>query len=218
MELENRLYLGDCLEILSQIPDNTFDHFISDVPYKTISGGQPDDDRRPSGILEKNNGKIFTHNNAEISSWLPEIRRVVKPSGNFLIFTNLLNLYPFILEIEKQGLILQDILLWTKNNVTPNRWYMKQAEYILWATERTNFEVKKEYIYPNTSPKLHPTEKPIELMSDLVLNFSQPQDFILDCFCGSGSTLIAAQQNNRKFFGCEIDKTYYDIAKTRLEQ
>lgn len=216
MERENSLQCGNCMDILSKIPDNTFDHFISDVPYKTIPGGHPQDSRRPTGILEKNDGKIFEHNDIDISIWLSVVRRVVKPNGNFLIFTNLLNLCPFIEAIQKQGLKLQEVLLWTKNNVTPNRWYMKQSEYILLASEDDQVPDKQEYIYPNNSPKLHPTEKPVDLMRDLIVHFSQPEDYILDCFCGSGSTLVAAKANDRRFFGCEIDPEFYTIAAKRL--
>lgn len=216
MERESNIHYGNCIDILSQISDNTFDHFISDVPYKTIQGGHPQDSRRPTGILEKNDGKIFEHNDIDISVWLPVIRRVVKPQGNFVIFTNLLNLCPFIEEIQKQGLKLQEVLLWTKNNVTPNRWYMKQSEYILFASEDDRSTDKQEYIYPNNTPKLHPTEKPVSLMRDLIVHFSQPDDYILDCFCGSGSTLVAAKESGRKFFGCEIDNDFYNIAVKRL--
>lgn len=215
MERENSLQCGNCMDILSKIPDNTFDHFISDVPYKTNRGGSSQNSRRPTGILEKNDGKIFEHNDIDISIWLPMVRRVVKPKGNFLIFTNVLNLCPFIEAIQKQGLKLQEVLLWTKSNVIPNKWYMKQSEYILFASEDDKNVTKQEYIYPNCTHKLHPTEKPVSLMQDLIINFSQLDDYILDCFCGSGSTLVAARECGRRFFGCEIDDNFYQIAEKR---
>lgn len=64
--------------------------------------------------------------------------------------------------------------------------------------------------------KLHPTEKPVELMKILIENSSNENAIILDPFFGSGSTAVACIESNRKFVGCEIDKKYYEIAKNRI--
>lgn len=216
MEKENKIILGDYEKILSDFPDGFFSHFISDVPYKTIPGGTPIDSRRPTGILEKNDGKIFKNNDVSIAHWLPMVKRVVKEDGNFLIFTNLLNLFDFIEVIQNNGLEINEILLWTKNNVTPNRWYMKQIEYIIFASKNPQKAPYREYIFENVKRRIHPTEKPILLMEALITDFSEKGDSILDCFCGSGSTLIAAKNLDRDFFGCEIEPEYYEIAKSRL--
>ncbi|TQC54066.1 site-specific DNA-methyltransferase [Mycoplasmopsis mucosicanis] len=71
--------------------------------------------------------------------------------------------------------------------------------------------VAKENIY------LHPTQKPVELMEKLVLMYSNEGCTVLDCFMGSGSTGVAAIRNNRNFLGCELDKKYFDIAVSRIE-
>jgi site-specific DNA-methyltransferase (adenine-specific) len=65
--------------------------------------------------------------------------------------------------------------------------------------------------------KLHPTEKPIELMKILIANSCNENDTVLDPFVGAGSTLIAAKELNRNAIGIELDKQYYDIAKQRID-
>ena len=65
---------------------------------------------------------------------------------------------------------------------------------------------------------LHPTQKPIALLENLVRTFSNEGDVILDNCMGSGSTGVACVNTNRKFIGIELDNTYYEIAKKRIEE
>ena len=62
----------------------------------------------------------------------------------------------------------------------------------------------------------HPTQKPIELMKYLVLTYSNPGDIILDPFAGSGTTLVAAKDLDRRFIGIELNQGYVDICHKRL--
>ena len=63
----------------------------------------------------------------------------------------------------------------------------------------------------------HPTEKPVELLSYLIKMYSNENDIILDSCIGSGSTAIACINTNRNYIGFEIDREYYKIAETRIE-
>ena len=77
---------------------------------------------------------------------------------------------------------------------------------------------KNVFTYANIlGNKHHPTEKPVELMRDLIINSTNEGDKVLDPFMGSGSTCLACKQTNREYYGIEIDEKYYDIAKKRLE-
>lgn len=69
---------------------------------------------------------------------------------------------------------------------------------------------------PNDSNKLHPTQKPLELMKYLILTYSDENDTVFDGFMGSGTTIVAAQELNRNAIGVELDKQYFDISKERL--
>ena len=64
--------------------------------------------------------------------------------------------------------------------------------------------------------KVHPTEKPVELMKYYIENSSKENDIVLDPFMGSGSTGVACLESNRKFVGFEIDENYYQIATDRF--
>ena len=67
-----------------------------------------------------------------------------------------------------------------------------------------------------TGNNLHPTQKPVSVLTPLVESFSNPGDVVLDPFCGSGSTLLAAHNLNRRFLGIELSKQYFDLAEQRL--
>ena len=65
-------------------------------------------------------------------------------------------------------------------------------------------------------PKLHPTQKPIENLKELIRLFTDPGDVVIDPCCGSGSTLRAAAELDRKAYGFEIDKRFYKLAKEEM--
>ena len=71
--------------------------------------------------------------------------------------------------------------------------------------------------FSRDSNKLHPTQKPIQLMEDLIKVNSNEGDVVLDCFMGSGTTGAAAKNTKRNFIGIELDKNYFEIAKNRIE-
>ena len=64
---------------------------------------------------------------------------------------------------------------------------------------------------------LHPTQKPLLLIEDLVKTFSNPGDVVVDLTCGSGTTAIAAINTNRNYIGFEMDTNYFNLAKERIE-
>jgi adenine-specific DNA-methyltransferase len=67
-----------------------------------------------------------------------------------------------------------------------------------------------------TGNNFHPTQKPVSVLTPLVESFSNPGDVVLDPFCGSGSTLLAARNVHRRFLGIELSKQYFDLAERRL--
>lgn len=72
-------------------------------------------------------------------------------------------------------------------------------------------------VVPNRNGKLHPTQKPIDLLEWLIKTYSNEDSLILDNCMGSGSTGVACKNLNRSFLGIEINKEYFDIAKQRIE-
>lgn len=124
---------------------------------------------------------------------------------------------------ENAGFKFQNLLVWVKNNATPNKFYMNNAEFILMLRkggERyvNNIGTKNVFVYRNkTGDKYHPNEKPVALMKDFILNSTNESETVLDMFMGSGTTGIACKETNRNFIGIEIEQKYFDIAKKRIE-
>lgn len=122
-----------------------------------------------------------------------------------------------------------NILTWNKTNPTPltNNTFLPDIEYCLVFKEdhapryNDGYELKsKWYVSPiNKGDKdlyEHPTIKPLELVKRHILHSTQPNDIVLDCFLGSGTTCVAAKETGRRYIGFEIDPTYYQIAQDRL--
>ena len=68
----------------------------------------------------------------------------------------------------------------------------------------------------STNVKIHPTQKPVELLQRLILDGSDEGDTVLDCFMGSGSTGVACVNTGRKFIGMEIDEGYFKGAEAAI--
>lgn len=218
----NKIVNSDAIEVMRYIPTESIDLIVTDPPYKVISGGKPHKKGQPSGILSKNDGKIFRYNDINPEIWIPEIYRILKQNTHCYIMTNTINIEHYLKICRETGFGLHNIICWEKNNVTPSRWYMKNCEFTLFlrkgkAKTINNIGSKMIHKFDNIiGNKVHPTEKPVELMKFYINNSSDIGDIIFDPFAGSGSTLVAAKELNRQWFGCDIDKEYYDIANKRL--
>lgn len=117
-------------------------------------------------------------------------------------------------------------LIWVKNNHVLGRTdYFYKHEPILYGWKNKHkfygngrFNTSVWEIAKPTKSKLHPTMKPIELISECLLNSSQKNDMVLDVFGGSGSTLIACEQLNRRCFMMELDPKYVDTIIRRWQK
>lgn len=112
----------------------------------------------------------------------------------------------------------RDVIVWKKNNFGMGKGYRGQYEICLYfgkfaGSDSDLWEVKKDFV---TEYK-HPTQKPTELARRAIFNSSKLEDIILDCYCGSGSTLIACEQTDRQCYAMEIDPGYIDVIIQRWE-
>lgn len=221
IRIENRDFLSN------DIPDSSIDLVITDPPYKIGGGGCT---TIKGGIFDTRinqhvgAGKMFSHNEITFSDWIPEAYRVLKDGTHAYIMCNGRNIANLQAEAEKAGFTFQNLLVWNKGNVTPNRYYMQKCEFILMlrkgkARTRNNPGSNNLLEIPNIiGKKQHPTEKPVELMKIMIENSSNPGETVLDPFIGAGSSGIAALQLGRSFIGYEIDKKYYEIASARIDE
>ena len=219
----------DCLTILKDISTNSIDLVITDPPYKlnktTGSMTSSSKSDRWQGNLRAGDKTANITNVIQFSEWLPEIYRILKENSHCYIWVNDKNLVDLCNDAEKAGFRLHNILVWKKNNCTPNRWYMKNCEFIVFLHKGKSFPIKNlgdaqlfECDNINGKDKLHPTQKPITYLERLILNSSNELDTVLDPFMGSGSTGVSCINTNRKFIGIELDNTYYEIAKNRIQE
>lgn len=220
------LIQDDCIKVMQQLPDNSIDLIVTDCPYKIVSGGARS--KNLGGIFDRNktditSGKIFKHNDIQFSEWLPEAFRIMKPGTHIYIMINGRNIKSLQIEAEKVGFKYVNILVWKKNNMTPNRYYLSQCEFILMLRKgkaRTiNNRGTSNIIEVDNiiGKKTHPTEKPVRLMEILIANSSDVSDVVLDQFMGTGSTGAACKLLNRDYIGVEIDEKYYSIAEQRIK-
>ena len=219
------LWHGDCLELMKDIPDGSVDLALTDPPYivETSGGGLY------KGESVKYNKEIEFMKNGFSENVLEEICRIMKK----------INVYFFC--SQKQIPILIDffvnkkkcnwnLICWHKTNVVPacGNKYLTDTEYILFFREKGvkvygTYETKKTYYVTPTNQKEkklygHPTIKPQEILKNLIVNSTNENELVLDCFMGSGSTGVACVNTNRRFIGIELDKGYFDIAKERIEK
>lgn len=123
-----------------------------------------------------------------------------------------------------------DLLTWHKTNPVPtcNNKYLSDTEYLLYFRKDGvpmygTYQTKKKYYVTPTNKKdkelyNHPTIKPLEIITNLVLNSSQKGDTVLDPYFGSGTTAVACVQTGRNFIGFEIKHEYCKIARRRVKQ
>ena len=221
---EYSLLFGDCLERMKEIPDGSVDLCVSDIPYKLTGGGKGDgaNSKRPKGILEDNSQLMKV---PKFEDWLPELYRVMKSGTHLYLMCNFKNLNDLLNKSLAVGFKHINLLVWEKNNCTPSQFYMKNCEYTLLLRKGKSKYIndiggsKTVHKFNNIiGNKVHPTEKPTDLMAFYVKNSSNEGDVVLDMFMGSGSTGVACLNTNRNFIGIELDENYFNIAESRINQ
>ena len=228
----------DCLSVLQSIPDEYFDCLCTDPPYRTrcskakLTERGTSTDRLRNRWVKKNldeDSKILAETGQFIGqippfeAWLPEVYRVLKPNTHAYIMLKACHLKEFQTKAEKVGFKFQNLLVWAKQNATPNKFYMQKGEFILMlrkGKERYINDMGVENIFFVRNPvgkKFHPTEKPVELMRKMIEQSTNIGDKVLDPFVGAGATLCACEEIHRLGTGIEIEKRFCEVAYKRLE-
>jgi len=224
----NQIIQGDCLEVMRELPDKSVDMIFTDPPYKLTGGGKGNSLLRKPELENcafTTTGEVFSNPTPEFSDWIPLLYRVLKENSYVFIMSNDRNVRDIWQECEKTGLIFCELLVMNKGAGVPSSYFFKSAEFILMFRkggykklevfgQKTVFNVNM----PIGDNKVHPTEKPIELIIPIIKACSKTGDIIFDPFSGSGSTAVAALNTGRFFIGIEKEPKYCDIARKRVEQ
>lgn len=216
----------DAMEYMHHMEPESVDLICTDPPYKVVSGGMRTENAngyKKSVIAGAENGKIFKHNDIDIARMMDEFYRLLKPGTHCYVMTNRINLVQMWTAAEQAGFHVHNLLRWDKPNVNTNRWYMIDCEFTLFLAKRpvktiNNPGSKQGFPARFDRRKIHPTEKPVELMEHYILNSTQPGELVFDPFAGCGSTLLAAARNGRRYLGCELDPMWFNVGYVRLCQ
>ena len=240
----NKIIQGDCLEIMKDIPDESIDMILCDLPYKE-TGNKWD-----NKLI--NTKKLFK-----------EYERIIKEDGAIVLTATM----RFAIELITEGYHLYKYdWIWEKDNGTnaPNTPYQpfRIHEFVLifgkgrvtngtrlpmkYNPQKTKGEPYKQMSgkvsenwkgglknvitdnkdglrHPKTIQRfnrdrgLHPTQKPVALFEYLIKTYTNEGDLVLDNCTGSGTTGIACKNLNRKFIGIELDEKYFKIAEARIK-
>lgn len=164
--------------------------------------------------------------------WLSRIPKLLNKNGSAIIFNDWKNVGEIAKYCESIGLQIKDVIRWVKTNPMPrnrDRRYITDFEVAIWVTNKRakwtfNRQDEKyqrpEFSYSVVSgkSKMHPTQKNLDLIEDLIKIHSNEGDLVLDPFMGSGTTAIASINTSRNFIGFELDENYFDVANKRIEE
>lgn len=238
----NKIYNEDCLEGMKRIPNNSVDCIICDLPYgmTKISWDSviPIDKlwEQYNRIL-KSNGNVILFSAVLFTYTL--IQSNIKdfkykfiweknvPTGMVSAKTCPMKYYEEICVFNKGKAMYNPIM---KERVGVGKACYNYDHYCGESNHLTLSKQPKRYdpdfvqssdvlhfnVVPNRNGKLHPTQKPVDLVEYLIKTYSNEGDTILDNCIGSGTTAIAALNTNRNFIGFELDETYFNIAINRI--
>ncbi len=225
---------GDCLKLLATLPDASVDAVITDPPYS--SGGQFRGDRNQSVASKYVNSDSFNTCRADFAGdnrdqrafltwcnlWMSECLRITKPGGVILCFTDWRQLPTMTDAIQCGGWVWRNLVTWWKPGVRMQRGrFSASAEYVVYGSRGVPNEGEKspqnvlQFQPTGSEDKEHIAEKPVDLLTCL-MGVTPEGSTILDPFCGSGTTGVAARLSGRKFIGIEIDDNYVKIARRRI--
>jgi site-specific DNA-methyltransferase (adenine-specific) len=231
---------GDTMELLPQF-EHKFDMVFADPPYFLSNGGLSIQSGKIVSVNKGNWDKSggFDYINEFNRKWLSLIRDKMKDDATIWISGTMHNIFSVGQILTELGFKILNVITWEKNNPPPNfscRFFTHSAEQIIWARKSEkvphyfNYELMKQlnddkqmkdvWKLPAIAPwekscGKHPTQKPLSVLTRLILASTKPNAWILDPFAGSSTTGIAANLANRRYLGIDQDKSFLDISKNR---
>lgn len=214
------LYNEDCMKILPTINDKSIECIITDLPYNGVSK-MGEERAKYAGQLrkiDKGNADIITF---DLDEFLKQVSRV--SNGAIYLFCGHSQYSKIYDYFNNHKDFMVRTCVWHKTNPSPmngQHMYLSATENIIFAKRRkTTFNAKcchNVFEFPTGRSKIHPTEKPIPLLQQLILDSTCEYDTVADFCGGSFSTGMASLELDRNFIGVELDNTYFELAKQRI--
>jgi site-specific DNA-methyltransferase (adenine-specific) len=236
LDLLDKVSLGDCLDLMPKLDDNSIDLILADLPYGTTHNKW--DSVIPLDKMWQEYERIIKLNGAIVLT-------AAQPFTAALIMSNP-NLFKYEwiwsktigsgqLNAKKQPLRTHEsVLVFYKNPPIYNPQMTEGKPYHMkrkatyegpgYNPQKPNETINEGLRLPKSviqiaNPRIkggHPTQKPLELMEYMIKTYTNEGDIVLDNVLGSGTTAVAAINTNRHFIGFEMDENYYNISKDRI--
>lgn len=199
------LMQGDCLELLKNIPDNSVDITITDPPYGKKA------DKGTNGFGNAKNRR-YQGNWDSIRPSKAVFDEIFRISKNVIIFGA--NYFCDMLPPSNHW------IFWDKKGdiAFQNPFADGELIYTTFRKPIKRIVFKQQgFITDSKDKRYHPTQKPSELITELIQQYTNDNAVICDPFMGSCSTGVACVNTGRDFIGIELDENYFNIAKNRIE-
>ena len=238
------LFHGDCLEVMKDIPNKSIDMILCDLPYGTtkckwdtiipfeplweqykriikdngaivLFASQPF-----TSVLVTSNIKMFKyewiwHKNKG-GNPLNAKKIPMKQHESILVFYKKSPTYNPQLE-ERYGQGKDRVKYKVQGGRFNDDRVYGDVDNVVRNTQYSELRLPQSVQFFNVERGLHPTQKPVRLLEYLIKTYTNENEVVLDNCMGSGSTGVACVNTNRKFIGIELDETYFNIAKERIE-
>ncbi len=206
--VRNTILWGDCITLMQRLPGGSVDFILTDPPYLVR--------------YRDRNGRTIA-NDADASWLMPafaEMYRLLKDDSLVVSFYGWYEVDKFMAAWRAAGFRVVGHMVFTKPYASSQRFLQHRHEqaYLL-AKGKPSLPARpqsdvRDWVY--TGNRLHPTQKPLAPLEQLVQMFSNPGDLVLDPFCGSGTSLVAARRQGRDFLGMELDEHHQLTASLRV--
>jgi site-specific DNA-methyltransferase (adenine-specific) len=215
---QNRLILGNCFDVVKNIPDNSVDLIVTDPPYginftKGYKSGSTE-------LIQGDDGFTVMFFLDDI---LREYKRILKPNSALYIFTRF-DVMPYWWIKCKNYFDAKNCITWAKGggftgDLKGN--YGNNSEMIIYLTNgKHELRGKREgnvWGFSKVKLEFHETQKPVDIIENIIQHSSDEEMTVFDPFMGSGTTGVACKNLNRNFIGIELNEDYYLTAKKRIE-
>lgn len=227
---------GDCFELIKNIESKSVDLILVDPPYliSRDSNFKNYSENTSKDLITK-----YANISIDFGDWdkseldwnllFSEYYRVLKEGGTLIIFYDIWKSSEIKQFADKYKFKQPRVCQWQKTNPVPinskTNYLSNAIEYFFTFIKGKKPTFHSEYdngvyrhpICHGKERYSHPTQKPLQLILDIVSKHSNPNDVVLDTFAGTGTTAHACLLSNRKYIMIERDEVYFDIIKSRIE-
>jgi DNA modification methylase len=225
---------GDALQVLRSLPAGGFDALVTDPPYCSGGASEAEKSRAThqglrSETVREGRAVWFDGDNmttAGLCHLLREVAvecdRLLNPGGSLCVFCDWRMVSQLAPAMESAGFRLRNLVVWDKGNPGLGNGFRPQHEMILHLTRRdATFHAKDvgnviRSKRVHHTQRQHPTEKPVDLLRQIVRVVTPPGGRVLDCFAGSGAVGVAAREEGRGAVLVERDPLHLATAAARI--